>query len=321
MRTFDIKSLTEGGLLTALTVVAALISVYIPVLGMVTSLIWPLPIIILIVRQGLRWGVISAMASWVLMSILIEPMLALRLMLGFALPSLVLGYGFRNDWPAAKNLLTGLAAAVISTLIAFGMTMAVTGINPLDMQIDVMKESFDTAISLYETMGLSPDEIARSKAAFEQAFALMGLLMPLVVVAAGLMVTVANFAIGGKILRRLGHHVTVLPPFNQWHLPRSIALIFGFALVGMYWGNTRDLSILYQCSLNVFVLTTVAGFIQGASLLCVLSDKMRFPRWLFWILIIVIFLNGILAQIVSFAGMFDMLFDYRRRINSSRDNN
>lgn len=315
MQSFNIKSLTEGGLLTALTVVAALISVYIPILGMVASLIWPLPIIVLIVRHGMRWGLISTMASCLLMMILIEPTLALRLIIGFAFPAITLGYGFLHQWEAAKTLLTSLVVAILSSLGALGIVLLVTGINPLDMQLNIMKESFDTAISLYETMGLSPEEIEHSRSAFEQAFSILDLLMPLVLLVGGLMVTLANFAVGGKILRRLGHPVTVLPPFNEWRLPRGIALAFGFALVGMYWGSTRELDILYQCSINLFFTTMIAGFIQGASLLSTLSDKLRFPRWLFWVIITIMFLNGIMAQIISFAGLFDMFFDYRRRAN------
>lgn len=319
MRSFDIKSLTEGGLLTALTVVAALISVYVPLLGIVTSLIWPLPIIVLIVRHGLRWGIISTIASCIIMSILIEPMLALRMILGFALPALVLGQGFRKEWPAARNLLAGLAVSIISTLAALGMVLVATGINPLDLQIDLLRESFDTAISFYETLGMSPTQIEESKTTFDQAFAMIGMLMPLVILTGSLLVTLANFIIGGKVLTRLGHPVTVLPPFNQWRLPRSVALAFGFALVGMYWGSTREITSLFQISLNVYVMTTVAGFVQGASMLSSLADRFRFSRWLFWLMITMIFLNGILAQIVSFAGLFDMLFDYRRRLNRNGD--
>ena len=41
------KSMTESGLLAAITVITALIGVYVPLLGTVAILLWPLPILVL----------------------------------------------------------------------------------------------------------------------------------------------------------------------------------------------------------------------------------------------------------------------------------
>ena len=131
MRTFDIKALTESSLLTALTVIAALVSVYVPILGIAAALIWPLPVIVIVVRHGLRWGIISTIASTIIMSILIMPTIALRMALGFMLPALVLGYGFYAQWSAAKNLLLSLCVSVISMLSALALTFFIMDINPL----------------------------------------------------------------------------------------------------------------------------------------------------------------------------------------------
>jgi hypothetical protein len=37
-----------------------------------------------------------------------------------------------------------------------------------------------------------------------------------------------------------------------------------------------------------------------------------FWRWLFYLLILI---NGLFAQILAFTGLFDMVFDYRRRFS------
>ena len=46
MRSFTVKSTTESGLLVAITVIMALIAVYMPVMGIAATLLWPLPIIV-----------------------------------------------------------------------------------------------------------------------------------------------------------------------------------------------------------------------------------------------------------------------------------
>ena len=61
MTSHRITPLTESGLLSALTVILALAAVYLPVVGVVASLVWAIPIIVLVVRHGLRWGVMAVL--------------------------------------------------------------------------------------------------------------------------------------------------------------------------------------------------------------------------------------------------------------------
>ena len=66
------RSLVEGGILSAMAIVFALISVYIPVLGMFVNLVWPVPIVLLGVRHGFRWSFLCLAVSGVVMAILIS---------------------------------------------------------------------------------------------------------------------------------------------------------------------------------------------------------------------------------------------------------
>ncbi|MCR5177109.1 MAG: YybS family protein [Anaerovibrio sp.] len=308
----NIKSMTESGLLAAITIITALIGVYLPVLGTVAILIWPLPILILEVRHGMKWTLLSILASGIIMSILIEPLAAVRMVIGFAPPAIALGYGFRNNLPASKNLMLSLMAAVVAMLLAMGILFSVTGINPFNMQVDMLKESFEATMSAYEAMGIPAEQVADSKSQFEVAFSMITLLMPLVIICSGLITTWINFAIGGKVLRRLGHPVRSLPDFEEWRLPKLIIYFFAFSLIGLYWGSAKNIDILYQISLNVNILTTFAGFIQGIAIMSYFLHH-KISRWVFWLIVAFIFLNGLIAQLVAFVGLFDMLFDYRKR--------
>ena len=63
MRSFKVKSTTESGLLVAITVIMALMAVYLPIVGIAATLLWPLPIIVLIVRHGMQYGVLSVASA------------------------------------------------------------------------------------------------------------------------------------------------------------------------------------------------------------------------------------------------------------------
>ena len=73
MNQHRITPLTESGLLAAITVVLALAAVYLPVVGMIAALIWALPIVILVVRHGWRWGIMAVFVAGIIMALVIEP--------------------------------------------------------------------------------------------------------------------------------------------------------------------------------------------------------------------------------------------------------
>ncbi|MBQ5733043.1 MAG: DUF2232 domain-containing protein, partial [Selenomonadaceae bacterium] len=110
MRSFKVKSTTESGLLVAITVIMALMAVYLPIVGIAATLLWPLPIIVLIVRHGMQYGVLSVAAAAIIMTILISPMSAVHMVAAFGPPSLALGYGFYKGLSAARILLYGIVA-------------------------------------------------------------------------------------------------------------------------------------------------------------------------------------------------------------------
>ena len=312
MADVKIKSMTESSLLAAITVIVAVMGAYVPILGEIAILIWPLPILILVVRHGLKWALLSILAAGIIMAILITPMASIRMVVAFAPPAIALGYGFRNNLPAGQTLLASLTAAILAMLLALGIVFAMTGINPLNTQLEVLEESFNASIEAYESMGIPPEKLAEMKENFGKAFQLVGMLMPLVVVCSSLITTLVNFILGQRVLKRLGYSLPELPSLDNWHLPIAIFYFFGFALVGIYWGESRNIALLNQASYNVYILASIAGFIQGVAMLsCLLRN--RISRLMFWIIIGFIFINGLLAQLLAFVGLFDMIFDYRKR--------
>ncbi len=314
-----IKPMTESGLLAAITVVMALMAVYLPVLGMIAALLWPLPITVLVVRHGVRWGVMAAVVATVIMAVLIEPLLAARMFVAFAPAGLVLGLGYRRRWSAVRVFTTALLTSIAAKVAALLIVFAVTNINPLAMQMDMLQESFATSSDIYKSLNMSDAQLADVQQEFQQSMKLVSLLMPLVVIMMGFLDTFVNFLVANRVLRRLGSETVQLKAFTEWRLPQGFLYLFGFAMVGMYWGGTREIGLLYQISLNANMLASFVGIIQGVSLLWYAADRYHLSKPIRFFILAFIFLNGILAQILAFTGLFDMVFDYRRRFSRRND--
>lgn len=308
-----VTSMTESGLLAAVTVIMALVGVYVPFLGTVAVLMWPLPILVLIVRHGLKWGLMAVFVAGVLTAALVEPAVSLRLALAFAPGGIALGLGFRNDWSSVRTLVTGIVCSMAAKLAALALLFALTGVEPFSMQFEIMEQSFDSTVEMYRSMGMSDAQIEESRTLFMDNLSMVRLLLPLIVVMMGLMDTMLNYFVGGTVLRRLGHDVKTLPPFSEWRLPPVFVYLFGFALVGAYWGSTRNIPLLYQASLNLSMLATFAGLIQGISVYIYASRHFRWPKFFAMFFLGFVMLNSFLLRLLCLVGLFDMILDYRTR--------
>ena len=141
----------------------------------------------------------------------------------------------------------------------------------------------------------------------------MRLLLPLVVAMMGLTDTICNYFAAGRILARLGTPVPTLPPFSRWRFSQAFLYLFGFSLVGIYWGQTRDLRLLYQAALNFNMLATMAGLVEGLSLFAFFTSRLGWGGFLKGVALALIFLGGPLSQILAFAGLLDTACDFRGR--------
>lgn len=313
MMAHRLTPLTESGILAALAVVLGLMAAFLPVIGVVAVFLWALPLLVLTVRQGVRLGAGAAAASSAVLSLFAGPLLALRMCVAFAPVGLVLGWGIRRGWSGTRTFLAGLVSSVASKLAAFLLLFFVMGIDPWQAQLDGLTQSFAATLSMYEDMGLDAAAVAQSRAEIETALKMIERLAPLVVLIMGLSDTVVLFLLGGRVLARLGMTAPVLPPFSEWRLPSAFLYLFGFSLVGLYWGGTRELVGLYTAALNANMAAMLAGGIQGLSLLSVLLGHFHLGRGLRLLIYVFVVFNGLLLQIVAFTGLIDMFFDYRRR--------
>ena len=313
MNQHRITPLTESGLLTALSVVLALMALYLPFIGFLLVLFWPLPLIVLVVRHGLRWGVMATAVAGVLVGLLVEPLLSLRLVIAFAPAGLLLGWAFAQGWPGVRSFMLTLLAAIAGQLAAVGLLLLVTDVNPLAMQVDLLQSSFDSTLQVYEGLGMNEADLAQARSDIEQGLKMLNYLFPLVFILMGLLYAAAAYISGSKVLRRLGHRVPQFPAVHEWRLPQGFLYLFGFALVGLYWGGTRQIMWLYQISLNANALAIIAGLVQGIVLVHCLFRHFKVKLFLRIVFYVFILMNPFLAQVTAMTGLIDMLFDYRQR--------
>ncbi len=266
MRQTRLRPMVEGGILSGIAILFALISAYLPLIGPFVNLMWPVPIILLGVRHGYKWSIMATVVSGVMIAMLMHPLHSLSVVVGFGLIGIVLGYAFRMNFSAVKTMMWGTAASLVSKAALLTISALVLGVNPLAMQTDVMNTAVAQAIEVYRDFGMAEQELVKMSEAMKSMIELMKIILPAGFIMASVLDTWINFLIAKTVLRKLGHNVPAFPAFKEWSLPYHIVYLFALALVMIYWGNSREISLLTQVGMNLQVITSTLILVQGLAL-------------------------------------------------------
>ncbi|MBR4153083.1 MAG: YybS family protein [Selenomonadaceae bacterium] len=316
------KSITptiEGGLLAAITVILGIVTVYVPLIGMFVEFFCALPLAVLTARQGAGKGFIALVVSFILLSMLISPVLALRIALTFGTCGIALGWCVRKNFDAIRIFFLTLVVSSAAQVLAIGLLIAVMDINLIDTQIEMVRESFNESFAFYEEMGVEQERIADAKNQVEPALETLAFLMPTLIMLTALINATATYLTAQWIFPKLQMQIPELPPFAEWKLPSLFFYTAIFGGLGLYWGFTRGWTEIYEISLNVLIVSAIIGLVQGFALLSFIFDRYKMSKLVRRILYAVLIVNMFLLQIVAITGLLDMLFDYRKKFFGGRE--
>lgn len=304
----------EGGLLVAITVILGVVTVYVPIVGMFVEFFFAVPMAVLTVRQGVGKGFSALFVSLILLSILISPLLAIRLVLTCGICGVALGWGVRKNFDAVRTFLVTLIVASAAQVLTLAILLAVMDVNFIDTQIEILRESFNESFATYEAMGVEQARINETKAQIEPIFRTIAMLMPTMILFSALLNSFAVWFTSKWIFPKLQLKLPTFPNFVEWRFPAIFFYLAVVGALGMYWSVTRGWTQIEEISLNILLISMITGLVQGLALLSALFDKWKVSKFLRRLLYVLIFLNGFLAQLVAITGLVDMLFDYRKKI-------
>lgn len=316
------KSVTptiEGGLLVAITVILGFVSFSVPIIGMLIEFFCAVPLAVLTVRQGAGKGLTALVVSFLLLTLLISPIPAIRLVLGFGICGVVLGWCIRKNFGAVRIFFMVLVVSSAAQFFILVILIVVLDVNLIDVQIEMLRESFAESFAMYESMGVDEARISEAKAQVEPALETLLLLMPTLIMVSSVINAAATWLTAHWIFPKLQLKIPSLPPFAEWRFP---VLFFYTAIIGglgMYWGITRGWTEIQEISLNLMTVSMIIGFLQGFALLSAVFDRYKVSKLVRRFLYAIFVLNLFLLQLVAITGLIDMIFDYRKRFFKGSD--
>ncbi|MBR7113860.1 MAG: DUF2232 domain-containing protein [Firmicutes bacterium] len=308
-----VQKLTEAAMMVAISVILALVAGYIPLLGMIGPLLFPLPIAILQLRHDHITAIAALAAAALISGLFLGPVAAIYLVLGYGIVGLFLGWCFRGDRSPILAMFGATILSAFSTLLGLVLSLQMAGLPMSDLMAE-MYVVIDEMAAQGAAAGMTEAELFAGMTVAEVK-QLMADFLPSIIITAGMMMAAASYFLFTYILRRLGFRVRKMPAFCAWHFhPYSVwFVIIGLiaSTLGVRLGNDTVSLVAGNLLYAIYPLV----LISGASVAWWFFKFWRVPG-LYKGLTAALFIlsGGFTVFLLLIIGLFDPLLDFRSRL-------
>jgi uncharacterized protein YybS (DUF2232 family) len=304
------RGLTEGAILAALTAIIASVGFIAPPVAILLS---PLPIMLLVIRWGMRLAVLACIIAAAALLQFAGPLNAASAVAMFAPLGLTLGWGVRRRLDAQWTIAAGSIGFLLATV---AMLAAASGLMHQDVMGDFITaqiKGMQMAIGLQQRLGTAPDTIKEMRQALEALPGFLHAALPVALALGSLLWSYLCYKVARSVLRRVGHPLPAVPPILGWRVSAPIASILLWAAAVAALAALRAPAAgslaLDAALVNLFVF----GF-QGVLVGVVWATRRGYPAFVQILFGLLLLSTGGALPLVGLAilGMLDSWWDLRR---------
>lgn len=308
------QALTETSIITAIMVVFALVGIY---FNNIIIFLYPIPFIVLGVRHGTRYNILSLAMSSLVLGMLTNIILGIILFVFFGFVSVTLSYMLKRKYSTSKILMVTTGILIIAILVTLSLFNVITGTSLISGYENLSDEAINLVYDRLKEMGFLIDSPEEADEIIKAGYEYFILIIPFMIFTSSLFIVYINFWLSTATLRRLGNRTIEVPRLKRFRLPSNI--ILGSIVIILCTFLIRYFEGLYHETilLNVIALLSFVFFLQGLAVLVFFVDKMRIIKIFKWMIIFFVIINVFLFIPVAFTGFLDVLLDFRkiRKVN------
>lgn len=288
--------------------------VLVPLLGQISFLIAPVPLILIIVREGRLPGMLAVGLATAIIAVLAGGQaLFVVIFLSFGFMAMGLADGLRWRWKPEIAVIMGGILALMAMVVVLAPFLQNAEKGPVAVTEEYLRTSITEAQQLYTQLGLTDVAQMMAQVTDTVVFYLVRLL-PGIILAMTLLQAACCYGMARTLILRKDPAATVLsePTLATWHAPDSWVwgLIVTLGLVaGGLITSTKGLS--FFLGLNLALLYLIIYAVQGISLVEFSLRKARVGTiWRSMILTMIVALPVIVPVIAL--GVVDIWADFRK---------
>lgn len=313
-RNLKTSNITESAMITGILVIIAYLSSFITLL----MFFYPTPAIILGKRKGLKYSVLSLIASDLIISMLLGLQTGLVFLILYTPLALALTYGVCRNEEANKTILFGSAAYMISFVLYILLLNYIMGINFIERIAEIYEQSFETTRGLFNNIPdqLRTEQIEQYINDIEKMAPMMNYIVtnvfPAVLIVASVVTSYINYMVTSKFAVRFSINVKQHEGIAYFSFPRNFMISMAGLLLLSFLLRLLNINVgIIQ--MNLFIIVFMAMLLQGVAVLKFFVDKSRmgkFARNLLLVFIVLMSINFSIAYAVI--GLIDLTVNLRK---------
>ncbi len=267
------------------------LNMVLPVFTLAVVVIWPLPVVYLALRQGMRRAGFMIVIAALINGLVFNPLLSLVTVAGFGFIGFVMASALLEKFQARRILLMTVAAAVISNLVLASVLILGTPQSLEASLTDLIREAAEPLIG----EELSP--------MLEMQMRMIVQLLPSILMISGIVTGILNYYFVHWFLKIKDINVPTYKSVARWHFPAGIvSLVVVLGL--LFRGNT----IMF----NLAALGLFSVFLQGFAAGLYFVRKKTGSRMYGWLYIMAVVLIPVFPLLLIVAGLLDIWLDFRK---------
>ncbi len=310
------QSLIETISIVLLTTLALFLSLRVFPLAI---FLFPISFIVLGVKHGIKYNIIGLILSVIAIGFFTDFLSAIIILVLFLPFTIALIYTIGRDEKPGKVMLLGTLAFFISILILVLVVTTIYDFNFIEEYGKIFKNIFDQRMEIFRESGLGQAEIKNMEDAYDILYENFTMTTPSMFLLFSMGLTYINYLISSFIIRKEREDIKNRPIFSEFKLPKNI--FFGTVIMLVISYILMKKNILNGISVysNIILIFNFIFTLQG---LAVIDFKLK-EKGLNKIIRIIInifslLLSTVMGNILSFVGILDSLFDFRRQSSKEK---
>lgn len=301
--------LMETGIYSFVGLLIYAVSLFIPLF----IFIIPIPFIVLYVKRGPVWGILSNLLACLLIYFGSDLSTASILLVYTVVISHTLGFMMRQNFKVSHIILWSSVAVTVFVIMAGFFAQSLNEINMIESIRTSIDQYSDTQLSVIKELPISSADRQSAESVLKRAVEFTMVLLPSIILVFSALVSYINYYISANVLRRLGIGIIDIPNLWSFRLPKHVIIGSVLIAVLLYILQITEFGFSQELILNVYLIFTFLFMINGIAAIdfIIRSRANIFVRIILPLVILLLLGMGILYAII---GLLDLCFDLRDRL-------
>ncbi|MCM3693994.1 YybS family protein [Neobacillus niacini] len=306
----NVRKLTEGAILLAAFAVLLLLTIYVPLLGMIVNLFLAVPFMLFAAKNDGKSIFVFIIAS-LLLSFIVGSIMSLPLTLAYGTTGVVIGYLIQRKKNMGVLFIAGTLVFLVNLIIIYASSIVLFKVDMITEMIEIMRESLNVSADIMKNFGNTQDS-EKVLEQFNNGLNLIKTLIPTLFVLSSFFIVLIMQLVSFPIIKRFGVKVEKWKSFKDISLPKSILYYFLLTLILSMFMKPEEGTFWYMAIINMTYILQFLMVLQGYTFIFYYLDQKGVSKAISITIAIVSFIIPIFLYIVGILGIIDLGFDLRK---------